>query len=198
MKGYRKLRKVAFDLLENKLSKKLTYHGLEHTKKVMKSVNFYIRHYKLSSQEAQLLRIGVLYHDVGFTETYKEHEAKGVEILKKYMDEFGCQHSDFIILKGIIMSTRVPQNPTHLLEHIICDADLDYLGRGKEEFYRIGETLYKEWVAFGMINTMEEFNAIQVKFLQSHSYHTDYARENLQPVKEKRIKELISLLEQAS
>ena len=104
MKGYRKLRKVAITLLEKGLSPKLTYHGKAHSMDVLKRVNFYINHYKLSHHESQLLRLGALYHDLGFTETYMNHEVKSVEILKSYMDDFGCQHSDFIILKGIIMS----------------------------------------------------------------------------------------------
>lgn len=188
MKGYRKLRKVAFNLLSSQLSDKLTYHGIDHTMDVLKRVNFYIRHYEIGHHEAQLLRIGALFHDIGFTQTYQEHEAKGVEILKSYMDEFGCQHSDFIILKGIIMATKIPQSPHHLLEHIICDADLDYLGRGR--YYEIGETLYKEWRAFDLIKNRAAWNTAQINFLKHHSYYTDYAREKLQPKKERRIKEL--------
>jgi len=33
----------------------------------------------------------------------------------------------------MIMATKIPQSPKNLLEQIICDADLDYLGRERYE-----------------------------------------------------------------
>jgi len=193
MKGYRKLRKIAIELLKKGLSDKLSYHGYEHTMAVLKQVNFYIRYYNLSSHEAQLLRIATLFHDIGFVDTYKDHEEKSAELLKDYMNNLGCDPEDFQRIKGMIMATRLPQNPKNILEFIICDSDLDYLGRG--HYYEIGETLYEEWKAYDMIGDRDQWLKIQINFLKAHSYHTEYAREKLQPGKEKRIAELVSQLD---
>lgn len=193
MKGYRKLRKIALDLLKAGLSNKLSYHGYEHTMAVLKQVNFYIRYYNISHHDGQLLRIATLFHDIGFVDSYKDHEEKSAELLKSYMDKFGCDPADFDKLKGMILATRIPQNPKNILEFIICDSDLDYLGRNR--YYEIGETLYDEWKAYNMIGTREEWIKIQINFLKGHSYHTEYAKKKLQPGKEKRIKELTSQLD---
>ncbi|NNK89917.1 MAG: HD domain-containing protein [Saprospiraceae bacterium] len=191
MKGYIKLRKRAFELLENQLSSKLSYHGIHHTMDVLKTVNFYIRLNKLPRKEAQLLRIAALYHDIGFIETYKEHEKIGVGILKRHMLEFGCDMKDFKILEGLIMSTKVPQNPKTKLERILCDADLFYLGGRK--YYPISETLFEELKNFKIITSEEQWNKIQVSFLSSHDYHTRYAKKNLREGKNRRIEEISKL-----
>jgi uncharacterized protein len=81
----------------------------------------------------------------------------------------------------MIMATKVPQEPSFPLAEILCDADLDYLGR--DDFEAIGKTLFKEWMHIGIVMDLENFNRIQVKFLNIHHYHTEYSREVRTPVK---------------
>ncbi|NNE27778.1 MAG: HDIG domain-containing protein [Saprospiraceae bacterium] len=188
MKGYIKLRRTAFDLLENNISKKLTYHGIHHTLEVLDTVNFFIRKDKIKGLDAQLLRIGALYHDIGFTETYKDHEAKGVEILKHYMEMYDCDMKLFPRLASMIMATKIPQNPKNKLENILCDADLFYLGGDK--YYSISKTLYKELKNYNLIDSEEAWKNIQVTFLTGHGYHTKYAKKHLQQGKYDRVKEI--------
>ena len=63
----------------------------------------------------------------------------------------------------MIMATKIPQSPRNGLEEIICDADLDYLGR--DDFYEIGATLFEELKAYNVLQNEREWNRIQVKFL---------------------------------
>ncbi len=194
MKGYIKLRRKALELLQNRLSSKLTYHGIHHTMDVMKTVNFYIRKKKIPTQKAQLLRIAALYHDIGFTETYKEHEAKGVEILRKAMQECGADEKKYFeILASLIMATKIPQNPKTELENILCDADLFYLGGN--EYYSISDTLYTELKNFKLIQTLDQWNRIQISFLTGHGYYTSFAKKKLQQGKNNRIEELSKLID---
>jgi putative nucleotidyltransferase with HDIG domain len=192
MKGYIKLRKKAIELLESNLSKKLTYHGIHHTMDVLNICNDYIRRLKISKKDAQLLRIAALYHDIGFTETYKNHEQKAVEILSRCMKEFDCDMKYFDVLKKLIMATQIPQNPKSQLENIICDSDLDYLG--KDKYYEISNTLFQELKNYKMIDNEDQWNRIQVSFLKSHEYHTEYAKKTLEAGKRKRIKEISKLI----
>jgi hypothetical protein len=91
----------------------------------------------------------------------------------------------------MIRATKVPQNPQTLLEEIICDSDLDYLGR--DDFFSIGEGLYKEFRIQKIVSNEEEWNQLQVSFLESHHYFTKTSNErrkkgkqlNLEKIKEK-------------
>ena len=83
------------------------------------------------------------------------------------------------------MATKIPQRPKTDLEKIICDADLNYLGR--TDFFSIGEKLYQEMLAFGNIKNREEWDKIQVVFMQKHHYFTPTAINNNYSQKEKNI-----------
>ena len=188
MKGYIKLRNNALEILNSKLSKDLYYHCIHHTLDVLKVINQYMKRERINGDEAKLLRIGVLLHDIGYTVSIHDHELRGMEIAEKMMSQFGFSNKHIEIVKGLILSTRVPQKPKNKLEKMICDADLDYLGR--PDFYKIGDLLYKEMKAYSNIENKKNWNKVQIKFLEAHQYHTDFARKNRQPNKEERIKEL--------
>jgi hypothetical protein len=70
----------------------------------------------------------------------------------------------------MIMATKIPQSPQNLLEEILCDADLDYLGRN--DFFPIGETLFEEMKTYHLIADEQTWNRLQVNFLTAHHYFT--------------------------
>ncbi len=191
MKGYYKLRHKAFEILRTRLPKELYYHGFDHTLNVLKTCNAYIKREKVEKRNAKLLRIGVILHDIGFTISNVEHEETGKDLANDLMQSYGFSQNDIQSVQGMILATRIPQSPKNQLEKIICDCDLDYLGRA--DFYTISDHLYKELRASSKVETKSEWNKIQIKFLQNHRYHTDFAIKYRQPEKEKRIDELVKL-----
>ncbi len=193
MKGYNKLRKKALEILTTQLSDKLFYHGLHHTFDVLNALNRHIKREKIDAKKAKLLRIGALYHDIGFTVSNEEHEERGVEIAEKYMREYGCSKKEIETVKGLIRATKIPQTPKNELERIICDADLDYLGR--DDFYEISNQLFRELKAFSIMNNQNDWNKAQIKFLELHKYHTVYGQNIRQPEKEKRIEQLKEMID---
>ncbi|MFZ4564659.1 MAG: hypothetical protein ACOYNU_14870, partial [Bacteroidales bacterium] len=77
-------------------------------------------------------------------------------------------------IAGLIMVTKLPQRPYNHCEQIICDADLDYLGR--DDFYVNSFKLQYEWQIFDIRKTnLAQWLAIQVKFLSEHQYFTNSA-----------------------
>ena len=188
MKKYTKLKKEVLVILNDKLPKDLYYHGINHTLDALKACEVYLVEEKVNEENAYLLRIGVLMHDIGFTVSIEEHELRGVELAQELMKKNNFDQNDVDLVKELIMATQVPQNPKNHLEEIICDVDLDYLGRS--DFYAISEQLFKELVAYGNITSREEWNKTQIKFLETHKYQTVFARKNRQPQKELRILEL--------
>jgi len=88
----------------------------------------------------------------------------------------------------LIYVTQIPHQPKSLLEEIICDADLDYLGR--DDFHQIADSLKNELMAFGKIQSDKQWDEIQIPFLEKHSYFTEFSIKNRQPFKEQRIAEI--------
>jgi predicted metal-dependent HD superfamily phosphohydrolase len=185
---YEKLKERILDLLDEQLPGDLTYHGTHHTLDVLDVCNAYIERGSIEERDAVLLRTGVLFHDFGFTRSFNDHERNGAILAEKVLPDFGYGQEEIKTVEGLIMATKIPQKPETELEKIICDADLDYLGR--DDYYPISNTLFQELKSLGKIKTEEEWNALQIGFLEAHNYHTTFAIENRQPEKEKRIAEL--------
>ncbi|HVT85051.1 MAG TPA: hypothetical protein VHD35_07595, partial [Chitinophagaceae bacterium] len=115
-------------------------------------------------------KTAALYHDSGFLHAYSGHEEAGCEIVKKELPAYGINGKQLDAICGMIMATKIPQSPKNKLEEIICDADLDYLGR--PDFFKIANSLFKEMMHRGLVNNEREWNRIQVNFLKNHHYFT--------------------------
>ena len=179
------------DLLEAKMPK-LPYHNTSHVHDVITSAMVIAEHERVINDDIELLRLAALLHDIGFIQSAKDHEESGAQMAKEVLPTFGLNNDQIKIIENMILATRLPQSPTTQLEKILCDADLDYLGR--EDFYEIGNRLYLELKEQGAVETEREWNIMQRTFLQSHRYHTEFARQNREGHKQKRLKEIIDQL----
>jgi uncharacterized protein len=190
--SYRKLRHYIIKNLSTDLSEGLKYHGMHHTLDVVRVCNQHIARFKLNKKDAELLRIGALMHDYGFLFTYKNHEEKGIEKAREILPSYGYSAKDIEVVCGLILATKVPQSPQNDLEKLICDADLDYLGRS--DFDTISQSLFEELKLNGFINDHQKWNTLQVQFLKNHEYHTDWAKKYRQPNKALRLHALMKLV----
>lgn len=172
-----------------KLDPKLTYHRLEHTLDVLQQAErIALEEGGTNDQEMLLLKLAALYHDTGFLETYNNHEEKSCDIFLSDADDYSLSAHEKDIVVKLIMATKIPQQPKNHLEKILCDADLDYLGRN--DFFSIGNALKNELMHFGVISGQEEWNRLQINFLSRHYYHTTASQRQREPVKKKNIEQL--------
>ncbi|MCW3112986.1 MAG: hypothetical protein JWR18_1382 [Segetibacter sp.] len=180
------------DKLEKGLSPTLTYHNVSHTLDVLQqAIEIAELEGIKNEEELLLLRVAALYHDVGFLATYSGHEETSCSMASEELQSFGFTKDQIDKVCGMIRATKVPQQPHTQLEEIICDADLDYLGR--DDFFKIGDGLYKEFVIENIVSNETEWNSLQVRFLESHHYFTRSSKQrrqqakqiNLEKVKEK-------------
>ena len=184
----RKLKSFVIDKIKKEIPSNLSYHGVHHTLDVLNSCNEYIKRLKIEHHDAYLLRTAALMHDIGIMWNYFNHEEQGIEFVRETLPGRGYSKKDIDIVSNLILATRIPQTPNTLLEEIICDADLDYLGT--DMFYITGDTLYKEFLEYKVISNEEEWDKLQVKFLTNHRYHTNFAKRNREPIKRKYLQEI--------
>ena len=182
MKGYRTLRKLVLSELEENLPKSLTYHGIDHTLDVMQVCNQYISREKISEKDRYLLRVGAIVHDMGFLKGPVNHEEVGAGMAESILQKLGVDQEDIDQIKGLVMATKIPQTPRNYLQQILCDADLDYLGR--EDYPEISEKLYAELKYMKVISNARQWKEVQIDFLKAHHYHTPFAKKNREPQKQ--------------
>jgi hypothetical protein len=173
------------------LSPHLTYHSKAHTIDVIKqSHRIAIAENITDKKQLLLLKFAALFHDSGFLRTYANHEIKGCEIFIETTAGLNFSKEDKEIVNGLIMATKLPQQPHTHLQQVICDSDLDYLGR--DDFYTIGENLRKEFLHYNIVASNEDWEKLQLNFLGHHKYHTQSNRDVREPVKHKYLTKLLS------
>ncbi|MDH4091893.1 MAG: tetratricopeptide repeat protein [Cyclobacteriaceae bacterium] len=175
---------------EKELPKILYYHNIEHIVDVLDASLKIAEIEKVPKEDIPLLRIAALYHDSGFITATKDHESHGCTMARETLPSFGLDNAQIEIICGMIMATKIPQTPQTLLEKVICDADLDYLGR--EDFYDVGSRLFEEMKENGFVESEREWNLIQKTFLESHRYHTPYAKKHREKKKQEHLQEIIA------
>jgi HD superfamily phosphodiesterase len=176
-------------LLRDKLPVELYYHNLRHTLNVARSAGELAELEGVSvKRERDLLRTAALFHDSGFLVNYPNHEAEGCNLARLHLPGFGYAPGDIDAICRMILATRMPQSPESLLEKILCDADLDYLGR--DDFDAISEALLAEWQARGKSYTAEAWNKLQVDFLKSHRYWTASAARRREAKKREHLRRI--------
>ncbi len=179
--------------LEKELNSNLSYHSLQHVVDVEEAASRLADSEGISDYERDLLLTAVAFHDSGFIYQTKNHEEKGCEIAREVLPTYQYTHEEIERICGMIMATKIPQQPKNILEQIICDADLDYLGR--EDFWEIGNYLYRELSVYGILSNEQEWNNLQLKFLNAHHYFTRSAIELRQATKQAHLKKIEEIIQ---
>lgn len=186
------LQEEVLDILEKDLPTDLYYHNLKHTVDVVTEVELIGWAEGISDEDILILKTAALFHDIGHTVSYDDHEYYGTEVARQILPKFNYSQEEIEKICQIIQSTKLPPQPKNILEEIICDADLDYLGR--IDFIPVSNTLFEELHVRNKISSMNDWNKMQIKFISSHQYFTQTARKLREVNKQIQIERIKSLL----
>ena len=170
------LKEKIFDDLSNILDENYSYHNLDHTKRVISAAVDIGSNYDLSEKDWRCLLTACLLHDYGFIESHVEHEKISAKLSSQILPKYGFSETDIQIINSLIIVTKLEKKPKNLLESIIRDADLEYLG--SEDFIKISPLLKKEWINCEVVKSDSEFYKIQYEFILNHSFYTDFMIKN--------------------
>ena len=187
------IQEIILDKLEKELPGYLYYHNVKHTVDVVTEVELIGWAEGCTDLEILLLKTAALFHDAGHTISYENHEYHGAEMAKKMLPSYGYSTAQLDRICSLIMATKLPPKPADLLEQIICDSDLDYLGRS--DFIPVSNALFEELKAQNKMNELNEWNKLQVKFISGHQYFTRTARSLREVNKQLQIERIQNLIE---
>lgn len=179
------------NLLSTKLSKDIKFHTLQHTQEVVAACEKLADHYKVQDDDRFALLLAAWFHDTGYTGgDAKDHETLSIRLATNFLNDHAATDDTKNKVIGCINATRMPQNPTNDIEKMICDADLFHLGT--DAFDEKNKLLRQELNDFGSNDvSKKDWRKINIRFLQRHEYFTSYAKENLEPVKQKHLADLL-------
>lgn len=193
LKEFNDLEGKVIDFLIKNVPKHLYYHDYTHTIDVVNQVELIGYGEGVSDEQILLLKTAALFHDTGHTIESKGHEAHSCVIAREWLTEYNYSKEQIDEICSIIMATEMPPNPQNLLQRIMCDSDLDYLGRS--DFIPTSNKLYKELEAMGIMNDINEWNKLQIKFLSAHSFYTDTSNRLREVNKQKQIERIEKLID---
>lgn len=171
----------------------LTYHNIDHTIDVLNSATQIAKNENITGDDLLILKTAALYHDSGMLKLYKGHEIKSTEIAKEVLPTMDYPDKAISQICKMILTTELPQNATSIEEMILCDADLDYLGR--DDFFWIGQSLRLEWNRMDIKKTtLLEWYELQIQFMESHTYFTSSAQKLRNQGKQKNLNQVYHLL----
>lgn len=186
--NYHAAKAFIVEKLERELSADLTYHGLHHTLDVLHITEELCLMESIGVYESMLLKTAALFHDSGFIKNNKDHETLGCAIAREHLPRYDYTPLEIERICSMIMATKIPQSPANFLEAILCDADLDYLGR--EDFFDIGSTLFQELKTYQVLQREEDWNRLQVSFLEKHAFFTPTNQRRRAPRKQAYLEQL--------
>ena len=189
---FHRIQSAAFDLLQNGIDNKYSYHNLRHTKDVLAAVQKYARMEKLDKDQTLLVTIAAVFHDIGFIEDDNDHEKHSVQICRMHLKQMEFETPAIEFICDLILATKLPMKPNNHLQRLLCDADFDYLGR--EDYFSISMDLRREWERREGVFIDEEWLVGQRRFLKEHKYFSKTGRNLRQVGKEKNLQLIEKML----
>lgn len=188
MKVFQKLFDPVIKRLERELPEGLFYHSPAHTRDVIRAAERLGEAENINTEEREILALAALFHDSGFLVGFQNHEEHSCRIAIEYLTHEPCSPEHIRRICEMIRATKIPQLPTDLLSKILCDSDLDYLGR--DDYFEIAERLFHELVHYKRIQNRPEWVDRQIQFLEEHTYFTAFAQQSRSLKKQQHIASL--------
>ncbi len=169
--------------------KDLPYHNFIHVIDVRNAARTLVNLEKLSAYEEFVLETAIYLHDIIYEVGAKNNEERSAKVAQPLLTQLDYSHAEIEQVKQLILATKLPTNPQSKLEAVICDADVDNLGR--EDFFEKCEAVREELE----VKDKKLWYANTLKFLQSHQYYTPSARALRQQGKEKNMQDLRAIID---
>ncbi|HLN52636.1 MAG TPA: HD domain-containing protein [Lentimicrobium sp.] len=177
--------------MEHELPPFVVYHGVDHTYDVHNSVLRLAKMEKVDTYNTNLIEAAAWLHDIGIIVRFEDHESISARMASDILPKFGFTDEEITKIKNMIQCTKLPQAAYTIGEKILCDADLDYLGRN--DFFIIGQKLRLEWELTGNTISLIDWYKVQMDFLSKHNYFTESAQLLRNERKAKNMAEIVYL-----
>jgi len=172
------------DLLDKELSNDCLFHTINHTLEVVRNAEIIADYSNLCEECKDVLRIAALFHDVGYINSYENHEVESAAYASKFLTSNNVDESIVKQVVESILATKMPQNPVDEISMVLCDADL--MNMTFDDYFEQIDLMRQEWEKTGRAKlSKQEAYKTSLDFFKAHRYHTEYGREILQPKKEK-------------
>jgi predicted metal-dependent HD superfamily phosphohydrolase len=176
-------------LLNEKLSKDLTYHNFAHTERVATAAEEIGKHSSLESDDLEIVLLSAWFHDTGFIKSYENHEEESQKIAEEFLAAENFPKEKIKLVVTSILATKRDQQPNNDIENVLCDADMYHISQ--DGYPIVADSLRKEWEhVFQTVQSDMEWYQSCLEFMLKSKFYTQYGKEVLEKGKDKVLKNL--------
>jgi predicted metal-dependent HD superfamily phosphohydrolase len=185
-------------LFRDELPDGIKFHDANHTlhpeRGVVVVANRIAKSEKISEHDRELLIAAAYFHDTGYIREYKKNEPIAARIAGRILKLIGYTPDEIETVQKMILATDLECEPHTHLEKILCDADLDNLGR--EDFFKLDGKLREGRRARGVdVSDDARWYKETLEIVKNHNYYTESQIKLREKGKQKNINALLEKLE---
>jgi predicted metal-dependent HD superfamily phosphohydrolase len=148
----------------------------------------------ISEHDRELLIAAAYFHDTGYIREYDKNEPIAARMAGRILQLIGYKPKEIEKIQKIILATDLARKPKTHAEKILCDADLDNLGR--EDFFELDAKLREGRRIRGLdVNDDLKWYKGTLEVMKNHHYYTESQIKLREEKKQKNIKQLLNKLE---
>ena len=141
-----------------------------------------------------MLITAAYFHDTGYIREYDKNEPIAARMAGRILKLIGYKPKEIEKIQKMILSTDLDREPKTHVEKILCDADLDNLGR--EDFLRLDGRLREGRGARGVdVSDDVKWYSGTLELRKNHQYYTQSQKKLRETGKQKNIKKLLKKME---
>ena len=185
------------ELFRDELPDGIKYHDADHTLHPTRGVaavaNRIALSENISEHDRELLIAAAYFHDTGYIREYDKNEPIAARMAGRILKLIGYKPDEIEKIQKMILSTDLAREPQTHVEKILCDADLDHLGR--KDFFKMDGKLREGRRIRGLdVSDDVEWYKGTLGVIKNHQYYTQSQKQLREKEKQKNIKKLLKKL----
>lgn len=165
-----------FEKLDEELPKNMYFHNSAYARHLYEHSHLLAKAENLDMEETLMIRTAALLLHLGYINSYANPENESAAIARTILPEFQYTSKQINTISNLILATKWPPEPKTLLEKIMVDTRMEYLGRA--DFSSIFRLLFLEINELSGPLEFRSWKENMIKLLDSFSFFT-YAGRRL-------------------
>ncbi len=168
------LEDYVFNKLQEELPKQMYFHNAELARQVYNHSYLISKSENLDIEKTLKVRTASLLLYLGFINNYRNSEVESVNIANEILSGFQYNDRQKNIITNLILSTKPPFEPGNLMEQIMIDAKMEYLGR--VDYIKNYKLLFLEENEMLSPKEISQWKLEQIELMENFEYYTAGAR----------------------
>ncbi|MBN1133299.1 MAG: adenylate/guanylate cyclase domain-containing protein [Bacteroidales bacterium] len=159
-----------FTTILSDLPATMQFHTAQYVRKVFDQVFLLCRAEEVEEEDMLIVRTAALLCFTGLTQTYTNFENRSAVIARDLLPVFRYSEKQIDQVTNLILATKQPFEPVNILEKILIDARMEYIGR--PDFISNLQLLLFEMRENYQEFSLKEWKKKQLKLLQEFQFYT--------------------------